>query len=252
MSRELQAQQRALAAALRDPQASAPAWMPPQRLALYRRLLLNTVDGMLSRAFAVARSLLDAAQWQALVAGFHAQLRSDDPQLRHLPTTFLRWLQNDAEVRMALPPWWTALCAYEQVDFELTAQPFDWPDDAALDDATLTARLLDGPVRLSALAQVFESAWPVHRIDAAFASAHREPPPQPTRLLIWRDRRDAVRFMEIDIATVLLLQAAQGTHSGREQLQALAATLQQPADAVVDAGAQLLSRLYRQQIVLID
>ena len=248
------AEQFAFAQALRDSAAPAPAWIAPGRLQIYRELAFNNLRRALARSFAVSHSLLGEARWNALVAAFFKALRTSDPQLRRLPAEFTRWLE-DAPAHEA-PAWWIALCRYEQIELELAMADIELPEAPALQGEALVSGLLAGRPRLSPLARLFESEWPVHRIDAAFAAATRDdaqPPAGPrTQLVIWRDRADSVRFMELNALSARLLQALRDApaRSGREQLQQLAADISQAPEPVVEAGAQLLSSLYSREIVL--
>ena len=251
-----QAEQLAFAQALRDSAAAAPAWIAARPLQIYRELAFNNLQRALARSFAVSRSLLSEARWNALVGAFFKTLRTNEPQLRRLPAEFTRWLADEAPHEV--PAWWIALCRYEQIELELAMADIELPEaPSALQGDALAARLLSGQPRLSPLAQLFESPWPVHRIDAAFAAATRDDAQpaagQRTQLVIWRDRADKVRFIELNALSARLLQALRDApaRSGREQLQQLAAAISQAPEPVVEAGAQLLSSLYSREILLL-
>lgn len=249
------AAQLAFAQALRDSAAPAPAWIAPQPLQLYRELAFNNLQRALARSFSVSHSLLGEARWNLLVAAFFKALRTSEPQLRRLPAEFTRWLTHEATHEV--PAWWLALCRYEQIEIELATADIELPEAPALQGDALASRLLSDRPRLSPLARLFESGWPVHRIDAAFAATTPDDAQpdtgQCTQLVIWRDRADSVRFIELNALSARLLRALRDAHerSGREQLQRLAADLSLASEPVVEAGAQLLSSLYSRQIVLL-
>ena len=250
-----QAEQLAFAQALRDSAAAAPAWIAARPLQIYRELAFNNLQRALARSFAVSHSLLSEARWNALVGAFFKTLRTREPQLRRLPAEFTRWLADEAP--REAPAWWLALCRYEQIELELAMADIELPDAPAPQGEALALQLLDGRPQLSPLARLFESEWPVHRIDAAFAAATPDDAQpatdQRTRLVIWRDRADSVRFIELNALSARLLQALRDspTRSGREHLRQLAAELSQAPEPLIEAGAQLLSSLYSREIVLL-
>ena len=65
----LREQQLELTRHLRDPQqVAAPAGIEDRRLAIYRDLLFNNIDSLLSGNFPVMRRLLGEARWKAIAA----------------------------------------------------------------------------------------------------------------------------------------------------------------------------------------
>ena len=69
----LRAQQFALSRHLRDPDAvPAPEGIEPRRVAIYRDLLYNNLQGLLAGNFPVIRRTLDDDAWHALVRAFSA------------------------------------------------------------------------------------------------------------------------------------------------------------------------------------
>lgn len=212
----LRAQQFELTRHLRDPQASpAPAGIEERRLAVYRDLLFNNVEGLLAGNFPVVNELLGEARWTALVRGFFRDHRCRTPLFPELAREFLRYLEDREHVE---PAFLIELAHYEWVELALQLS------DAALDPSTLDtdADLLDGVPLLSSLAWPLAYAWPVHRIGPDFQPD--APPPQPTLLLLRREPDGDVRFSELSpLAYRLVERLGEFPElSGREQLRALA------------------------------
>ena len=92
---------------------------------------------------------------------------------------------------------------------------------------------------------------PVHRIGPDFRPT--EPPAEATHLLVYRDRQDRVRFMQLStVATLLLhrLKESDGS-TGLDILQGIARTLEHPnPDAVVKEGLRLLEDLRCRDVIL--
>lgn len=240
----LEAAQRALTAALRNPQAPAPDGVPDATLALYRQLLRGNIDRALTRAFPVLRAVSDDAAWAARVDAFVAEHGIDEPQLRKLAEVFIAWLDGRSdEARQQDPPWLAELCHYEWVERALGDDTTPLPKAAAF--------AMNRPPLVSPLAWPLSYRYAVHQIGPDAIPG--EAPAQPTYLIAYRDRSDAVRFMEINALTLLLLRAidSQPDVAAADLLATLADELgHADAGAVVEAGTQLLRQLLERGVLL--
>lgn len=238
------------AAHIRDPQhAPAPHGIEDRRMAIYRELFFNNVRDLLGRSFPVLRTLLGPAGWEALVRDWLVRHRAQTPLFLELPREFLAYLQEEREPRVDDPPFMTELAHYEWVELALSIDERE-PELPGVDEA---GDLLAGRPVLSPLAWSLAYAWPVHRISPEFRPT--EPPAEPTRLVVYRDRRDRVGFLEINLVTARLLELLAGDAmprpTGRECLLGIAAELGHPApDVVVTAGIALLADLRARDVVL--
>jgi len=70
-----------------------------------------------------------------------------------------------------------------------------------------------------------------------------------TYLVVYRDRSDAVRFMEINAVTARLLALLEGGASPREYLASLATELAAEEDRLVDFAESLLQQLLEADIL---
>lgn len=246
----LRDQQFAFAAHLRDPaSAPAPAGIEDRRLAIYRDLFYNSLEGLISGNFPVLRRLLGDSLWHATVRAFYRDFRCQTPLFPEIGREFMQYL----ELRMAgpdtadgLPPWSLELAHYEWVELAL-----DIAESSGLPDFDAEGDLLAGaPVR-NPLAWPLAYRWPVHTMggdDAPLAA-----PTQPTLLLVLRDVTGKVRFKSLSGATFRLLQRidAEPLLSGREQLTALAIEAGAPdAAEFVREGAQMLEALRTNEALL--
>lgn len=238
------------AAHIRDPQhAPAPPGIEDRRMAIYRELFFNNLRDLLGRSFPVLRALLGPAGWDAMVRDWLVRHRAQTPLFLELPREFLAYLQEEREPHADDPPFMTELAHYEWVELALSIDERE-PELAGVDEG---GDLLAGRPVLSPLAWSLAYAWPVHRISPEYRPA--EPPAEPTRLVVYRDRRDRVGFLEINLVTARLLELLAGTATppptGRECLLGIAAELGHPEpDAVVAAGAALLADLRARDVVL--
>lgn len=239
------AHQRSFTAYVRDPAtAPAPVDVPAARLRVYRELLYKNVEGSLSACFPVLRSILGDAAWEALVQRFFAQHRCHTPIYRALPGELLRWF--DAGGAPELPAFAHELAHYEWIELALTIDP------ARIEDVAADPRgdLLAGVPVVSPLARVLDYAFPVHRLSPD--DAPPDAPATRTHLVVYRDRRDDVRFMEINPLTALLLQRIrEQTLPGAQVLDEIArANPRLNAAAVQTGGAAILADLRERDVIL--
>lgn len=237
----LREQQVRFAAHLRDPErAAAPAGIEDRRLAVYRELFYNNVEGLLASGFPVLRGLRGDAAWHTLVRDFYREHRCHTPLFPELGREFLRYLEDRQGQLRGDPPFLLELAHYEWVELALSI------DDAELDWTGIdpTADLLTGVPVLSPLAWPLAYRFPVQQIRPDFQPT--EPAEAPTLLLVMRDSNDEVRFKALDLASYLLLQRLGDNpdrRRGGELLQAMAAEAGTEATAFVASGARLLNQL---------
>ncbi|TYT25383.1 DUF2063 domain-containing protein [Luteimonas viscosa] len=241
----LRAQQVALSRHLRDPAtAPPPADIEERRLAIYRELLYNNLQGLLAGNFPVIRRILDDAAWHALVRGFFASHRSHTPLFTEIGREFVRWLETrDGDPPVA--PWLPELAHYEWVELALQISDAEPRGDLQTDvdpASDPVQALLDGVPLVSPLAWALAYRWPVHRIGPGFVP--EVPPEVPTLLLVRRDASGEVRFAQLSpLAFRLLELLADGARTGRECLQMLASEAGSDTDSLLGEGGAMLARM---------
>ena len=240
----------AFAAHIRDPGgAPLPAGVEDRRMKIYRELFFNNLRDLLGRSFPVMRRILGTERWEAMVRDWLVRHRAVTPLFLELPREFLHYLAEEREPRPEDPPFLAELAHYEWVELALSI------DEREIDDvdADPEGDLLAGRPVLSPLAWSLSYAWPVHRLSPDFQPA--EPPPEPTRLVVSRNRADEIGFLEINVVTARLLEllaaAEPAPRTGRECLLQIAAELAHPApETVVGGGAELLAGLRARDVIL--
>ncbi len=248
-SNRLERLQREFAAHIRDPEhMPAPEGIEDRRMAIYRDLFFNNVSQLLAQGFPVLHRILGQLAWKAMVRDWFVRHRAQTPLFLELPQEFLDYLQHERVPAQGDPPFLLELAHYEWVELALAIDE----RDAALPGVDPDADLLAGRPALSPLAWPLAYAWPVHRISPDYQPA--EPPPEPTRLVVYRDQRDRVGFLEINRVTARLLEllGEQGRpDSGRACLMRIAAELDHPDPAVVvEGGAAILAELRARSVLL--
>lgn len=226
-----------LAAHVRDPATHAgPPGIEDRRLAVYRELVFNNLDGLLAGTFPVIRRTLGDTGWQALLRRFLARHRSETPLFARLGLEFVAFLEADDDPAR---PWLAELAHYEWAELGLQLS------DAALPPHDPSGDLLEGVPVLSPLAWPLAYRWPVHRLGPDCQPA--EPPPGPTLVLLRRDGNGRVQFSALSplLYRLLALVGENAGHSGRTLLHRLAAEAGQ-ADfhAFLGAAVPMLQRLH--------
>lgn len=187
-----------LASYLRDPQAARPPQgVEARRLKVYGELIYNNVESFISGGFPVLRSLYDDAQWEDLVRGFLKGHRCRTPYFLEISQEFIQYLMENHENRDCDPPFLAELAHYEWAELALDVAETELPGDVAV------AELAPAVLTLSPLAWVLSYQYPVHRIGPG---NRPDAPDNPTFLVVYRNREDQVRFMEVNASTARLLE----------------------------------------------
>lgn len=243
-----QATQYAFAAHLRDPDHhQAPAEVEDRRAGIYRELIFNNVESLLAGYFPVLHRLLPEDHWKGLVRDFFIRHRARTPLFTELARELLDFLHRERVTNPEDPPFLLELAHYEWVELALMISEKE-PDLTGLDK---NGDLLAGVPVLSPLAWPLSYRFPVHRIGPG--NQPQEPPPEPTHLVVYRNREERVEFLETNRVTQRLLQLlGEGPdRSGRARLEQIAAELHHPTpEQVITFGAGLLEDLHDRGIVL--
>jgi hypothetical protein len=239
--------QYAFAAHIRDPEHQpAPADIEDRRMGIYRELFYNNVEGFLSSSFPVLREIHDDDSWHAMARDYFHNHHSRTPLFLEIPREFLTWLHDEREPQAGDLPFLYELAHYEWVELALAIaeESIDWSHVDAVGD------LLQGIPVLSPLAWHMTYAYPVHRIGPDFIPD--ETGKTATSLVVYRDREDAVGFMEINPVTKRLLELVEANESanGRELLARIADEMSHPQpDVVISGGAEILNNLRNKDII---
>ncbi|MDJ0654002.1 MAG: putative DNA-binding domain-containing protein [Xanthomonadales bacterium] len=235
------------AAHIRDPDANpAPGDVEDRRMAIYRELFFNNIQGFIAGNFPVLRKLYSRQDWLALVRDFYARHQSHTPMFPELPREFLQFMESERGDHAGDPPFALELAHYEWAELALYMDENDI-DDVPADPA---GDLLDGRPVASPVAWLLSYQYPVHRIRPDFQPT--EAPASPTYLVVYRRRNDRVRFMELNAVSARLLHLIQSEPglTGRQYLERIAGELGQPAEQLLDGGSNILDDLARREVLL--
>jgi hypothetical protein len=238
--------QREFAAYIRDPEHNPiPDGIQEQRMAMYRELFFNNINGFLASNFPVLRALLTDEQWFELAQDFFANHTSQTPYFSEIPEEFLAFLEHERNNANDYP-FILELAHYEWVEMALAIAK----EELVINDATVTREIR---VQLSPLAWSLAYQYPVHKISPNFLP--KAPPEQPTCLIVYRDTHDDVHFMEITPLTYRLLAMIEQQESMivADCLQQLIQEIQHPnPELMMTAGLQILMELAEKMIITLQ
>lgn len=236
------------AAHIRDPEGSPkPGDVDERRMAVYRELFYNNVEGFIANTFPVLRQLMSDDNWHALVRDFFIRHRAKTPLFLEIPEEFIAYLQSERTPQAEDPPFLLELAHYEWVELALSIAE-ETIEQNGIDPQ---GDLFDGIPVVSPLAWALSYRYPVHHIGPEYRP--EAPDEQPTHLVVYRDREDEIGFLAINPVTARLLTLLEEDTglTGRAALERIAQELQHPnPQAVIDNGRQILEQLRQRDILL--
>ena len=187
---------------IRDPQNNKFPGIEDRRLAIYRELFFNNIEGFVSSAFPVLRSLYSDKQWQALVRTFFVEHDCQSPYFLQISEEFLAFISNEYQANENDPPYMLELAHYEWVELALSIADGE-PNETTLTDVTTE------PLYFSSLAWRVSYAYPVQ--FASSENAKLAPLEEGNHLVIYRDNDDDIQFVAINAITAHLVQLIEST-----------------------------------------
>ena len=235
---QLRLQQFALSKHIRNPDKNLP---PPniedRRLAIYRELFYNNMEGLLAGNFPVIREILDDEIWHELIHAFYREHLCQTHLFPEVPREFIRFLETRMGKSIQDPAWLVELAHYEWVELALDLAE---NDDSENQISVEQENILETAFRLSSLAWPLGYQWPVHRLSPGYLP--EEAPDTPTFLLVRRDQNYKVHFDEISALIFRLLQLVSDAPdlTARQQLTALATEANsEDLDSFIELGLGL-------------
>ena len=236
------------AAHIRNPeQNQKPADVEERRMAVYRELFFNNIEGFVSGGFPVLKSITDEQVWLQMVRKFFDQYRCHTPLFLEIAGEFVTWVSNQRQAEEKDYPFMQELVHYEWVELALDTS------EADISDVEVDAQgdLLKGHPVQSPLAWSLMYQFPVHRISGQYLP--EKAPEQPTFLVVYRNSEDRVKFMEINqlTARLLYLLSQDQALTGEQALTQIAAEMQHPQpEQIIEGGLALLKQLQDKEIIL--
>lgn len=242
----MEEQQLQFAAHIRDPQNQPlPEQTEDRRMAIYRELFYNNIEGFVSGNFPVIRQLFNDSDWHQLVRGFFRDYRSQTPLFTEIPQEFINYLEQHKPCPEK--PFLVELAHYEWVELALDLDTAS-VDMELLDEA---GDLLSGIPVLSPHAWLLNYQWPVDKIRPDHQPVQL--PEQQTYILVDRTPAEKIRFTRLNPVSARLLELLGNDQllTGKQCLDLIATELARKDDPLVlETGQALLVNFKRQQIIL--
>ena len=233
---------------LRDPDnAAPPAGADPGRMRIYARAYRAKLVYLLGRRMSPLMEALGRAESFALVDDYVKLPREALGGKSSLDESFADYIKKVSAARGLRPfiPELADFCVRTMAILESTREIRDEGVEPAGD-------LLGGVLVFSELADVMAYEWPVHRIGAGFLPDTK--PGQPTRLVIYRDRRGAGGYVELNgLAAAIALRVRDNAagKTGQEILvDAGEGGLYHDANSLMRAGFDVLEALRKRDIII--
>jgi hypothetical protein len=226
-----QATQNAFMQHIRDPENNAFPDIEDRRLAIYRELFFNNVEGFVSSAFPVLHSLYSEDDWLALVRKFFSQHDCKSPYFLQISEEFMAFLSNEYQRTDVDPEYMLELAHYEWVELALSIADQD-PNEGQIAD------IQTQPMYFSSLAWRVSYAYPVQ--FASSDNPHLNVMDEGNHLVIYRDNDDEIQFVAINGITAHLLQQIESNAgiSFAVLLEVMQSVLPQVEAAVLESGLE--------------
>lgn len=242
--KSFQETQLAFARHLRAPDRyPAPAEMDDKRMGIYRELIYNNIESFIANVFPVLRSLLSDGHWHSIVRDFIHRHRCHTPYFLEISEEFLQYLLQERGLCDGDPAFLLELAHYEWIELALDVNEASIPAVSAYPEMPLLSK-----PRVSPLAMCLNYHYPVHKISPR----HQPLAPEPTQLVVYRNREDKVRFMAANAMTLRLLYLLQTNPQATlgDQLHLIATELQHNQPEVLFGEAQMLiNKLFTLDII---
>lgn len=186
-SAEFQAQ---LADHVRDPSKPAPEGVPPERLAVYTRLVRNNLRSFLDLCFSDSSNFADAGLWQQLQHRFLIEARPESPFFNDIPAQFLAYARSKEGAERLSEN------VLEMMDFET----------ALLHAETAVQPVSDGRWNDTSTIYWAPSAKLAHYNCNFVASGLETIEDEPSIVLTWRNRNNEVYYRLVEGPDLFLLE----------------------------------------------
>jgi uncharacterized protein len=182
---------------LRDPDNAPAPDLPADRMQVYSELIYNNIENFLASAFPVMRKILSDDEWHSLARDFIRDHQAQTPYFLQISEEFVQYFLQANHTLAAQYPFLTALAHYEWIELVL-----DIADDELSATADLPDDIWSASFQLSPVSVLLAYPWPVHKISAEFLPQET----QETFLLVYRNRDDQVKFIELTAVASRFLQ----------------------------------------------
>ncbi|GAA4351811.1 DNA-binding domain-containing protein [Kangiella taiwanensis] len=237
---------------LRNPaKYQSPTGIESRRMKVYQDLFYNNIENFCKNSYPVLRSITSDDKWHRMVRDFFTEYRAESPYFIEISKEFFNYLSEHRKSEADDFPFMLELAHWEWMEVKTVSAK----ENILTIPHERNGDLFNEPVVVSPLAHSLVYEYPVHRIGNSFIP--NEPPETPTFLLISRNRKHEVDFMEGNSMTYRLLDIfIEHLHEGRQITgkQALEQLIKETGfpnpEQLLNGGQQILTGLLERDIIL--
>lgn len=178
---------------IRHPELELPYHFEPDRMQLYRDLLLNNVCSFIDLVFPVARAMLPSLQWQQLQVEFFQKSHCQSPLYLDISLQFREFLSAQRHPVLQQYPWLTELLHYEWLELYVDTVELDAQSDN------------QWPFTTQIWVLVYQ--YPVYNWTTVMTPEQAKP--NPGAIMVWRDHSDQVHIERLSPLFAVLIEQIQ-------------------------------------------
>lgn len=182
---------------------SLPFGVEDRRMAIYRDLFFNNIEGFISSGFPILKTLYSSENWQKLIRRFFSEHDCQSPYFLDIAAEFVNYLVNTYEQSQGDPIFMIELAHYEWVELDVSIYQQD--ESECIIDSDLTS----APLYISSTARHLSYQYAVHNISADYIPT--QPDATPHYFVVYRDQEDDTQFLVTNAMTALLLSLIEAT-----------------------------------------
>jgi uncharacterized protein len=175
-----------------------PQGIEERRMAIYRDLFFNNIEGFIASGFPVLKTLYSESHWQQLIRQFFSEYDCQSPYFLDIAGEFIKYLSHAYVMQEYDPPFMLELAHYEWIELDVSIAPQHEAEQQLAGEHVSTAQLY-----FSSTARNLSYQFPVQTISADYQP--KQPSAQPHYFVVYRDSCDEVQFLATNAMTALLL-----------------------------------------------
>lgn len=182
---------------IKQPSRPLPQGTEARRMKIYRDLFFNNINGFVTSAFPVLKSLYAEDDWLALIQNFFVNHDCETPIFIEIAQEFVVFLQTEYEFKQGDPKFIIELAHYEYMELVVAVAKDNF------DHQPLGLDIKQAALCLSDAARVLQYSYDVQRISQEYQPD--EPAQSPQLFCLYRDTEDEVIFLQLNPLTAQVL-----------------------------------------------
>ena len=188
---------------IKDPSNPLPEGIEARRMKIYRELFFNNVDGFVSNAFPVLKSLYSEQDWQQRVQLFFVEHDCHTPIFIEIAQEFLLFLQTEYTATEQDPAFMLELAHYEWLEL-VVAVAQESSQQKIINVADIdTDAITKMSLSVSSTSQIAQYTFDVQHISEDYRPD--TPTEAPQFFCIYADFDDEVSFLQLNPLTAQVL-----------------------------------------------